>query len=102
MPITLLNQKFQEENKERGVVHGGSPAFNQSFNSSNSNNNSYRCLPRVGIHNQIGGNHRKISLKSLKNVQENTQFMSSLTIQNENFSYDNLTHHNKIAHNVNC
>lgn len=84
MPITLLNQKFQEDNKERGVVHGGSPAFTQSLNSSNSNNNSYSYLPRVGIHRQIGGDHRKISLKSLKNVQENTQFMNSLTMQNEN------------------
>ena len=102
MPITLLNQKLQEENKERNIMHGGSPAFTQSLNSSNSNNNSYIHLPRVGIHNQIGGNHRKISLKSLKYVQENTQFMNSMSMQNENFSYDNLTHHHKIASNDNC
>ena len=30
MPITLLNQKFQAENKERIAMHGGSPAFNHS------------------------------------------------------------------------
>ena len=89
MPITLLNQKFQAENKERIVMHGGSPVFNHSLNSSNSNSNSYSYLPRVGINNQIEANNRKISLKSLKNVQENTQFMNPLYAHNENLSYDN-------------
>ena len=46
-------------------------------------------MPRVGINNQIEANNRKISLKSLKNVQENTQFMNPLYAHNENLSYDN-------------